>query len=253
MKKKIFISGASKGIGKAIVKELDSDTYEIIACARTLLDLENLRSEINAAKFTPLALDLTSDIDIEKLKTFFNTNGYPEIVIANFNVSKPYKKIENYSSHTNFFESVTEHLNYLIAITAPTLAHQRSVGFGRWIGISSAITKLKGIQGQGYYLTQKRMLESYIDTLVVEANHSNITANCVLPGLVETERIKENPLFNTLSTFNLLKRAAKPEEVASMVAFLISDKAGYITGEKFSIDGGAQKTWMLNTFLGKKK
>jgi NAD(P)-dependent dehydrogenase (short-subunit alcohol dehydrogenase family) len=249
MIKRVFVSGASKGIGKAIIQELDKADYELIGCARTSSDLEELKNEIKHAKFSSLALDLTKEEDILLLKDYFREHGFPHIVIANMNVTKPYRTIEKHASHSDFFDSISDHLKYLVAITPESLKVQRADGFGRWIGISSAISALNGITGQGFYLMQKRMLEAYIDTLVLEANHENITANCILPGLIETDRIKKNILFETLNKFNLKERAGKPEEVSFMVSCLLDDKAGYITGEKITIDGGSTKTWMINQFL----
>lgn len=242
---KVFISGASKGIGKAIALEFDREGFEIVTCSRSMDDLLLVGKEISNALYHPLEIDLTLEQDIDKLLDFFESNGYPEIVVANMNNALPYKRLEDYEAPAEELKVIPQDLNHLLRIYRGCLMQQRKSHFGRWIAISSTVSALNGMDGMTFYLMQKRLLESLFDSIAIEAADAGITANILSCGLIATERIKAKKYFDNLSTANLLERAGTPTEVAKLVSFLADEQAGFITGERIKIDGGATKSWYV--------
>ena len=242
---KVFISGASKGIGKAIAENFNEAKYEVVICSRSETSIKQFSSQCNKTNFKSLKIDLGTKEGRHVLVEEFENSGYPDIVIANMNASRAYSKMENYSTAEDFFSGIENHISYLVDILPGCLDKQRVAGYGRWVAISSIVSAMNGVKGMGYYLMQKRMLESFFDTLALEVAHPGITSNSLLLGIIETERIKTKANYKKLSRSNLLHRAGTVEEVAKLVKFLVQKEAGYITGEKIKIDGGISKSWYI--------
>jgi NAD(P)-dependent dehydrogenase (short-subunit alcohol dehydrogenase family) len=120
----------------------------------------------------------------------------------------------------------------------------RERGYGRIVVTSSGAAR-GGLPGQVAYAATKAGLLGMVRTVAAENAGRGITANAILPGVIETEMVRampddiREPLLETMPT----GRFGKPEEVAALVAFLASEAAGYITGEAIGIDGGTS----LNT------
>ena len=107
---------------------------------------------------------------------------------------------------------------------------------GRIVNMSS-LSGLKGMQGQANYSAAKAALIGATKSLALETAARNVTVNAVAPGFIDTDMTKELPQ-DELKQQVPMKRFGRPEEVAALVRFLLSDEAGYITGEVISINGG---------------
>jgi 3-oxoacyl-[acyl-carrier protein] reductase len=107
---------------------------------------------------------------------------------------------------------------------------------GRIVNISS-LSGLKGMPGQTNYSAAKAALIGATKALALEAAPRHVTVNAVAPGFIETDMTKDLPQ-EELKNLVPMKRFGKPEEVASLVFFLCSDEAEYITGQTISINGG---------------
>jgi NAD(P)-dependent dehydrogenase (short-subunit alcohol dehydrogenase family) len=119
------------------------------------------------------------------------------------------------------------------------LAGMRERGYGRIVVISSMAARM-GIPGQVAYAASKSGLVGMVKSIAAENVARGITANAVLPGMVETEKVRAMPPEILEKVIKSLPagRMATPQEVAALVAFLASREAGYITGEAIAIDGG---------------
>ena len=112
---------------------------------------------------------------------------------------------------------------------------QRKHG-GRIVNMAS-LSGLKGMQGQANYSAAKAALIGATKALALEVAQRNVTVNAVAPGFIDTDMTKELPV-DELKEMVPMKRFGKPEEVAALVGFLLSDASAYITGEVISINGG---------------
>ena len=112
---------------------------------------------------------------------------------------------------------------------------QRKHG-GRIVNMAS-LSGLKGMQGQANYSAAKAALIGATKALALEVAQRNVTVNAVAPGFIDTDMTKELPV-DELKELVPMKRFGKPEEVAALVGFLLSDASAYITGEVISINGG---------------
>ena len=130
--------------------------------------------------------------------------------------------------HTNL-DSFYNVLNPLVM----TLARKKR---GRIITVAS-VSGIMGNRGQTNYSASKAGIIGATKALAVELASRSITVNCIAPGLIETDMIKDAPLDIILETIPM-KRAGKPEEIASLAVFLLSESAGYITRQVISVNGG---------------
>jgi NAD(P)-dependent dehydrogenase (short-subunit alcohol dehydrogenase family) len=242
-----LVTGAGAGIGHAICKALSTAGATVIAVARDKENLERLKQELPAGQHQCWSIDLSDDAGQQELVERLEAFGFPHIVVCNLHIPTEKKRLIN-TTKENFSKGFTVNIDHLFAIMEKTLQFQRSEKFGRWIGISS-LSVNTGSPGKSIYNAQKSVMESLFLNLAVEEGKYGITANIVAPGLIETPTTVKGiskEIFEKVSSFNVMKRAGTPAEVAAAVSFLVSMGASYITGINLPVNGGAQLTWQLS-------
>lgn len=230
--KTVIITGASKGIGLAISKRLLLKGYRVIGIARSNTE------ESYPGIFIPCDLN-----DIEKTKMAIQSiaNQYQvDIIINNVGIALPQALGEiDLNSLYNVYD-----LNVRVAvqITQAFSETMKSRNWGRIVNISSRA--IFGVKNRSSYAAAKCALIGLTKTWALELAEHGITVNAVAPGPTETELFRKarpvgsNAEKDTLSAIPM-NRFGKPEEIAAGVEFLVSDDAGFITGQTLCIDGGS--------------
>ena len=227
--KKVLVSGGTKGIGAAIVTRLLDEGYSVIATTRdktkaNILEHKNLTVE---------NLDLSSKDSVsefqEKVESF-----KPSILVNNAGVTKDNLFLR--MSENDWTEVIETNLNGTYRLTKIFLKDMIKNKWGRIINIGS-VSGLMGNQGQTNYASSKAALEGFTRSLAKEIGSRNITVNLVSPGFINTD-MTSGLTIEKLESQIPLGRMGNPSDVASLVAFLASEGAGYITGQTLVVDGG---------------
>lgn len=236
--KKVLITGASGGIGRAIALAAAQAGYEIIAHYNNGKEkAESLKSEIENAggKCSLLQFNISDRADCtEKLEKWSEENGAFWGIVLNAGICRdnafPALSDDNWDQviHTN----LDGFYNVLKPLVMPLCRKKR----GRIITIAS-VSGVMGNRGQVNYSASKAGIMGATKALAVELASRKITVNCIAPGVIETEMIKEAPMEHILPTIPM-GRVGKPEEVASLAVYLLSEGAGYITRQVISVNGG---------------
>ena len=236
-----LVTGASRGIGKAIALRLASEGWPVVinylsnkAAADEVA--EAIRSNGGQAELLPFD---TSDPKATEAALDQWEQAHPEdyvaVLVNNAGIRRDGAMFM--MSDEDWHQVLDTTLNGFFYITRRLLKHMmpRKRG-GRIINMAS-LSGLKGLPGQANYSASKAAIIGATKALAQEVGARNITVNAVAPGFIETDMTKD------LAQDELKKnipagRFGKPEEVAALVSFLASDEAAYITGEVISINGG---------------
>jgi 3-oxoacyl-[acyl-carrier protein] reductase len=223
MKKRVLITGASRGIGKAIAERLAAEGYETVT--------HSVRSG---------GTDLQFDIaDREACRAAIEAdiaaNGCYYGVVLNAGIAddNPFPALEDGQWDRVLRTDLDGFYNVLKPIVMPMVSSRIK---GRIIALSS-VSGVIGNRGQVNYSAAKAGVIGAVKALAVELAKRAITVNCVAPGVIETEMIKDIPADEVKKAIPM-RRFGRPEEVAAMVSYLMSEDAGYVTRQVFSINGG---------------
>ena len=236
--KKVLVTGSSGGIGRAIALAAAQAGYEIVAHYNNGKEkAESLKNEIEAAggKCSLIQFNISDREDCKnKLEKWPEENGAFWGIILNAGICRdnafPALSDENWDDvlHTN----LDGFYNVLKPLVMPLCRKKR----GRIITIAS-VSGVIGNRGQVNYSASKAGIIGATKALAVELASRKITVNCIAPGFIETEMIKDAPVEQILPTIPM-GRAGKPEEVASLAVFLLSEGSSYITRQVISVNGG---------------
>jgi 3-oxoacyl-[acyl-carrier protein] reductase len=237
-KKQILVTGASRGIGRAIALAAADAGYGITAhFHRSVEAAETLAAEIRGkgGAVDLIQFDVADREECrEKLEAWNETHGAFWGIVCNAGIKAdnafPALSNEDWDSviHTNL-DSFYHVLHPLIM----PLCRRKQ---GRIITIASAAGIL-GNRGQVNYSASKAGIIGATKALAVELASRSITVNCIAPGIIETDMIRNAPLDNILPAVPM-GRVGKPEEVAALAVFLLSDAAAYITRQVIAVNGG---------------
>ena len=161
----------------------------------------------------------------------------PDILVNNAGIARDNLMLR--MSEQDWAEVLNVHLTGQFKLMKNFLRGMLKNKWGRIINISSAAAAL-GNKGQSNYVAAKAGIEAMSKTLAREVGSKNITVNCVAPGFIETDMLKDldQEYLSVVKSEIPLQRLGKPEEIASLVKFLASDEANYITGQTVHINGG---------------
>jgi 3-oxoacyl-[acyl-carrier protein] reductase len=235
--KRALVTGGSGGIGAAICRRLAADGLHVYVHAnRRLEEARKVAGEITAAggSAQAVAFDVAdraqTGAELEKILA----DGAVQVVVNNAGIHDdavlPAMKPQQWS------RVIDVSLNGFYNVTQPLLLPMMQTRWGRVISISS-VAGITGNRGQANYAAAKAGLHGATKSLAIELATRGITVNAVAPGFIATAMTKSIPA-EAIERLVPMKRAGKPEEVGSLVAFLASDAAAYMTGQVISINGG---------------
>ena len=239
--KKVLVTGASGGIGKAVALAVAAAGYYVIChYNRNKNKAEDVLAAIkqNGGDGELIQFDITDREDCRtKLSALTEKHGALWGIINNAGITKDNTFValsgDDWDSvvHTN----LDSFYNVLQPLVLP-IASRRNKRGGRIITIAS-VSGVMGNRGQTNYSASKAGIIGATKALAVELASRAITVNCIAPGVIETDMINGAPLDIILESIPM-KRVGKPEEVAALAVFLLSEQAGYITRQVISVNGG---------------
>ena len=232
--KTALVTGASRGIGKAIAEKLKADNYKVLGTATSDSGVDTL----NNNDIEGYLLDLNSKDSIEnfwsKLESDYKTIS---VLVNNAGITRD--NIILRMSDEEWSDIMNVHLYGTFQLSKRALKMMLKNKWGRIINISSASASI-GNRGQSNYAAAKAGVEAFTKSLAKEVGKRDITINAVAPGFISTDMTENNKGVNAdyLVKEIPLGRFGKPEEVASLISFMCSDGASYITGQTIHINGG---------------
>lgn len=238
--KRILVTGASKGIGQAVALALSSADRHITLHYHSDQQgaLATQQAIVDAGGHADLIrFNIADQTQCEQvLNDYIAKHGAFYGVVNNAGISKdvafPAMEADDWTSvvHTN----LDGFYNVLKPCVMPMVQLRQG---GRIVTIAS-VSGIMGNRGQVNYSASKAGIIGATKALAMELAKRKITVNCVAPGLIETDMTKDLPHQDEIMQHIPMRRAGKVEEVSSLVAYLMSDSAGYITRQVISVNGG---------------
>lgn len=236
--KKVLVTGASRGIGRAIALAAADAGYHVTAHYNKGREYaESLAKEIleKGGNAELLQFDVSDRKDCaEKLEKWTDKNGAFWGIICNAGISadNAFPALSGEEWDSVLRTDLDSFFNVLHPLIMPVCRKKR----GRIITVSS-VSGIMGNRGQVNYSAAKAGIIGATKALAVELASRSITVNCIAPGIIETEMIRDAPLEKILPSIPL-GRIGRPEEVAALAVFLLSEQASYITRQVISVNGG---------------
>jgi 3-oxoacyl-[acyl-carrier protein] reductase len=235
-----LVTGASRGIGRAIALKLASAGAKIVVASNEPENNEKVVAEIAAAggQAFPVFVNMMSQDSIkEAFGTALKQAGKIDILVNNAGVTKDGLAVRMKKEDWDFVIAIN--LTGAFFAAQQVLQGMMKERWGRIINIASVVG-LSGNAGQANYVASKAGIIGLTKTLAQEVGSRNITVNAVAPGFIETDMTAVLPqeVKDAMLSRIPLKRGGKPEDIAAAVKFLASDEAAYITGHVISVNGG---------------
>ncbi len=235
-----IVTGASRGIGEAIAKQLSSCGAKIILIARNSDQLVAVKETIisNGGIAESIAGDVSNLNSISEIVTnTIDKWGRIDILVNNAGIARDNiimrMKEDDWDIVMNI--NLKGCFNGVKSVARPMIKNKA----GRIINITSVIGQI-GNAGQSNYAASKAGIMGLTKSMAKELGSRNITVNAVAPGYITTDMTNElnDEVKEQLKSSIPLGRLGTPDDVANLVCFLASDEAGYITGQTFNVDGG---------------
>ncbi len=235
-----LITGASRGIGKAIAMTLAQQGYVTIGTATSEAGASAISDYLASVgnKGRGFCLDVADADNVQNvLGQIKETFGAPLILVNNAGITRDNLMLR--MKEDEWDQVIDTNLSSIFRLTKQCLRDMTKNRWGRIINISSVVGT-SGNAGQVNYSAAKAGLEGFSRSLAKEVGSRGITVNAVAPGFIDTDMTKDLPEAHKEAMLSQIPagRLGQPEEVASVVAFLASDSAAYVTGATIPVNGG---------------
>ena len=235
-----LVTGASRGIGKAIAEQLGKQGMTVIGTATSDNGADAITANFAEAGVSGkgMKLDVSDDASVEAvLKAIGEEFGTVTVLVNNAGITRDNLLMR---MKTDEWDSVINtNLTSLYRVAKACLRPMMKAKTGRIINIASVVG-VSGNAGQTNYSAAKAGMVGFTKSLAQEVGSRGITVNAVAPGFIDTDMTRELPDAQREALLGVipLARLGQPQEIAAAVGFLASDAAGYITGETIHVNGG---------------
>lgn len=238
-RRRALVTGASGGIGAACARALSKDCDVIVHYGRNREAAEKVLASLEPGDHQIIGFDIADEESVADAIKALEAAGGIDILVNNAGITND--KLLMRLKDEDFARVIDVNLSGAARCIRGCTRGMMKRRFGRIINISS-IVGLRGNAGQAAYAASKAGLIGLTKSAALELGGRGITANAVAPGFIETEMtagLPEKVKTEMLSRISS-GRFGEPEDVASVVAFLASDAAGYVSGQVIAVDGGMQ-------------
>ena len=236
-RKVALVTGASRGIGKAIAARLAADGMFVVGTATRPEGAMAVAAELGAAG-TGVVLRLEDDAVVgETVAEIQSSHGAPLVLVNNAGVTRDNLLLR--MTPDQWSDVVDANLTGIYRLTRPLLRGMMRARWGRIVNLSSVVGRM-GNAGQTNYAATKAGIEGFTRSLAREIGSRGITVNAVAPGFIDTDLTRElsDSQRQAMVDRTALGRMGSVEDVAGVVAFLASEAGAYITGETMHVNGG---------------
>lgn len=235
-----LVTGASRGIGRAIALELGSQGATVIGTATSEKGAEGISAALEEAGIAGAgrALDVTDGTAVdETVKGIARDFGPVTIVVNNAGIARDNLLLR--MKDAEWDDVLATNLSAIFRVSRTCLRGMMKARSGRIINIASVVGAT-GNPGQANYAAAKAGIGGFTRSLAHEVGARGITVNTVAPGFVDTDMTRDLPEEQKQKLLDSIavNRLAQPEEIAHACAFLASPRAGYITGQTLHVNGG---------------
>ncbi len=235
-----LVTGASRGIGRAIAEQLAAAGMTVIGTATSDSGAESISAFLSEAgnAGTGMALRVDDDASVSAtISAIKEQFAAPTVLVNNAGITRDNLLMR--MKEDEWSAVIDTNLNALYRVCKACARGMTKARWGRIINITSVVGSMGNI-GQSNYAASKAGAEGFSRALARELGSRNITVNCVAPGFIDTDMTRELPeqQRELLQQQIPLGRLGDPAEIAAVVGFLASEQGGYITGETIHINGG---------------
>ena len=232
-----LVTGASRGIGKSIAERLVDDGFFVVGTSTTDSGVENIEGWLGD-RGIGLMMRVEDSVLVEaSVQRISKRCGDVSVLINNAGITRDSLLVR--MKDDEWSDVIETNLAGTFRLCKSVLRSMIKVRWGRIVNVGSVVGRM-GNPGQTNYAASKAGIEGFTRALAQEVGSRGITANCVAPGFIDTDMtaaLGDEQVDNLAATIPL-GRIGSPRDVASAVSFLVSEDAGYITGETLHVNGG---------------
>ena len=238
--KTALVTGASRGIGRGIALTLAAEGVTVIAAARTEDAAAGTVAAIEAAggRARALALDVASDASVTAaIPEILKEHATIPLLVNNAGITRDNLLMR--MKKDDWDQVIETNLSGIYRLCRALVPSMVKARYGRIVNVTSVVARI-GNPGQANYAAAKAGIEGFTRSLARELASRNVTVNCVAPGFIDTDmtRALGDAQREALLAQVPLGRLGAPEDIARVVAFLMSDAASYVTGITLDVNGG---------------
>jgi|ADI23286.1 3-oxoacyl-[acyl-carrier protein] reductase len=232
-----LVTGASRGIGKSIAGRLADDGFFVVGTSTTDSGVENIEGWLGDRGIGLMMRVEDSALVEASVQRIFERCGDVSVLINNAGITRDSLLVR--MKDDEWDDVIETNLAGTFRLCKSVLRSMIKARWGRIVNVGSVVGRM-GNPGQTNYAASKAGIEGFTRALAQEVGSRGITVNCVAPGFIDTDMtaaLGDAQVDNLTATIPL-GRIGSPRDVASAVSFLVSEDAGYITGETLNVNGG---------------